>query len=151
MGYRLGLDAKLYYKVGGVASANPWLELSTVREVTLTLETGEADVTTRGTGGWRATAATLREGTLEFELLWDPSDAGFSAIRDAYFGNLKIGLAAMDGGIVVPGSQGLQADFAILSFSRKEPLEEALMVSVSAKPTNSATAPQWVTVPPAGP
>ena len=52
----------------------------------------------------------------------------------------------MDGNIATVGSQGLQADFAITNFSRNEPLEEALTVSVTAKPTYSTVAPAWVTI-----
>lgn len=146
MAIRLGMEAKLYYKIGGVGGAGSWEELTNVKDVTLNLEAGEADVTTRGNAGWRATVATLREGSIEFEMVWDTADAGFSAIKDAYFTNAKIGFAVMDGDIGTAGSQGLQADFSITNFSRKEALEEAIMVSVTAKPTYSTTAPEWVTI-----
>lgn len=146
MAIRLGMEAKLYYKVGGVGGAGSWAELTNVKDVTLNLEAGEADVTTRGNAGWRATVATLRDGSIEFEMVWDTADAGFSAIKDAYFDNDKIGFAVMDGDIATAGSQGLQADFSITNFSRKEALEEAIMVSVTAKPTYSTTAPEWVTI-----
>jgi len=146
MSIRLGMDAKLYYKVGGVGGTGQWVELGNVKDVTLNLETGEADVTTRANGGWKATIGTLKNGSIEFEMVWDTQDAGFTAIQSAYFSNSKIGLAAMDGPIEQAGSQGLQADCSITTFSRKEPLEEAISVSVTAKPTYSATAPQWVTV-----
>jgi len=146
MAIRLGMDAKLYYKVGGVGGSGSWEELVNIKDVTLNLETGEADVTTRGNAGWRATVATLKEGSIEFEMVWDTGDAGFTAIKNAYFNNGLIGFAVMDGGILTAGSQGLQADFSITNFSRKEALEEALTVSVTAKPTYSTTAPQWVTV-----
>jgi hypothetical protein len=147
MAIRLGMQAKLYYKIGGVAAAGPWLELGNVKDLTLNLETGEADVTTRANAGWRATVGTLKEGSLEFEMIWDTSDAGFTALKNAFFGNLAIGLAAMDGDITASGSQGLQADCSITSFTRSEALEEALTVSVTAKPTYSTTAPTWATVP----
>jgi hypothetical protein len=44
------------------------------------------------------------------------------------------------------GSQGLRATFRIASFSRNEALEEAITVSVTAKPTYSANPPSWMTV-----
>ncbi len=69
------------------------------------------------------------------------------AAKDAFFGNAAIGLAVMDQDIAITGSQGLQADCSITSFSRNEALEEAITVSVTAKPTYSATAPAWVMVP----
>ncbi len=66
-------------------------------------------------------------------------------VKDAYFNNGAIGFAIMDGDIAVAGSQGLHADFSITNFSRNEPLEEAVTVSITAKPTYSTTAPAWVT------
>ena len=82
-------------------------------------------------------------------MVWDTSDKGFTAIKDAYFGNSIIGIAAMDGpitGTSSNGSQGLWADCMITDFSRDEPLEEALSVKVTAKPTYSTNPPVWKTV-----
>ncbi|MGE4157612.1 MAG: phage tail tube protein [Planctomycetota bacterium] len=146
MAIRLGMEAKLYYDPAGLGGVPSWTELTNVKDVTLNLETGEADVTTRGNAGWRATVGTLRDGSIEFEMVWDTADPGFTAIKDAYFNNAKIAFAVMDGDIGTPGSQGLQADFSITNFSRNEALEEAIMVSVTAKPTYSTVAPSWVTV-----
>ena len=147
MGVRLGLDAKLYRNTGTYESPT-WVEMTNVKDLTLNLESGEADVTTRGAAGWRATVATLKEGTIEFEMVWDTADAGFTAIQQAWFGNASIEFAVMDGDITVAGSQGLRATFSITKFSRNEPLEEALSVSVSAKPTYADNAPEWMTVSP---
>lgn len=41
------------------------------------------------------------------------------------------------------GGNGLDADFVVTSFSRSEPLEEALTVSVTCKPTLVTRAPTW--------
>jgi len=52
----------------------PDYKMGNVRDVTLTLEAGEADITTRANSGWRATAPTLRECTAEAQLeafVWD--------------------------------------------------------------------------------
>ncbi|MBN8646157.1 MAG: hypothetical protein J0L61_13060, partial [Planctomycetes bacterium] len=108
--------------------------------VTLNLEAGEADVTTRANNGWRATVATLKEASVEFEMVWDTGDAGFTAIKNAFFNNDPIGLQILD----AAAGQGLQADFSITNFSRSEALEEAITVSVTAKVTYSTTAPSWI-------
>ena len=47
------------------------------------------------------------------------------------------------GGLFALGN-GLDADFVVTSFSRSEPLEEALKVSVTCKPTLVSRAPAWV-------
>ena len=140
MAIKLGMDASLLYKVGGQSGGTAWTELANVRDVTLNLETGEADVTTRANAGWRATVGTLKEASVEFEMVWDTEDPGFAAIKDAFFTNAPIGLQVLDGA----AGQGLQADFSITNFSRNEALEEAITVSVTAKVTYSATAPSWI-------
>ena len=148
MSVKLGMDAKLYFCAAGIGGTPTWTLLGNVKNVTLNLQKGEADVTTRANAGWKATAGTLKEGSIEFEMVWDTSDAGFTAIQTAYFNNTLIGLAAMDGAIATNGSQGLWADCMITDFSRDEPLEEAITVKVTAKPTYSANAPIWKTVGP---
>ncbi|OQA81987.1 MAG: hypothetical protein BWY31_03485 [Lentisphaerae bacterium ADurb.Bin242] len=59
----LGLDAKLLRGTAGTTGAT---EVKNVKDLTLNLESGEADVTTRATNGWRASVATLKEASLEF-------------------------------------------------------------------------------------
>jgi len=145
MAIRLGMDAKLYRNTGTYASPT-WDLIGNVKDLTLSLETGEADVTTRGNGGWRATVATLKDGSLEFEMIWDTEDTDFTAIRTAFLGNTAVEMAVLDGLVATTGSQGLRASFMVTNFTRNEPLEEAITVSVSMKPTYSANAPAWMTV-----
>jgi len=137
---KLGMEATLNYMVGGQDAGGSWVELANTKDVTLSLEAGEADVTTRANDGWRAIVATLKEASVEFEMVWDTADAGFSAIKDAYLANDIIGFQILDG----DSGEGLQGDFMITSFSRSEALEEAIMVSVTAKITYSATPPSWI-------
>jgi len=142
----LGKDAKLYFCAAGIGGTPTWTELTNVKNVTVNLQKGEADVTTRGNNGWKASVGTLKEGSIEFEMVWDTEDAGFAALQAAYFGDTAIGIAAMDGDITEAGRRGLWADMAVIDFSREEPLEEALSVKVTLKPTYSANAPEWKTI-----
>lgn len=141
---KLGLNAVCYYKVGGLASATDWLPLTNIKNLTLNLESGEADVTTRGANGWRLKVATLKEASIEGDLLYDTADAGFAAVRNAFFGNLLIGILALDGPITEVGNEGLRCDASVLSFSRDESLEEALSAKLKLSPTYSTSPPQWV-------
>jgi len=133
--FLLGMNAKLYY---GAAGSSATTEIGNVKNVTLTLEAGEADVTTRANSGWRATVPTLRECTVEFEMIWDPNDAAFGAVKDAFLSAGLIALKILD----KSGGQGPDGDFAITSFSRNEALEEAITVSVTAK---LAVFRSWIT------
>jgi predicted secreted protein len=146
MAVRLGLDARLYRNTGTFA-APVWNPVQNVKDVTLNLEAGEADVSTRGTGGWRATVATLKDASVEFEMVWDTADDDFAAIRDAFLNRGALEFAVMDGDITLSGSQGLRATCMVTTFSRNEPLEEAVTVSVTIKPTFAANPPLWLVVP----
>ena len=143
---KLGLDAKIYRNTGSYASPS-WSEVSNVRDVTLNLEKGEADVTTRAANGWRATKGTLKEMSIEFEMLWLTGDAGFEAVKDAFLNNTTIEFLALDGSISTSGNQGPRAEMDVISFSRNEPLEEGITVSVSLKTTQSDNPPSWYEVP----
>ena len=110
MAYKLGLDAKIFHGAAGQTAST---EMTNVTDVTLNLETGEADITTRAAEGWRITAATLKEASVEFEMIWDTEDSGFNAIQSAYFGNSALSLFVTDG-----EGNGLDADFVVTSFSR---------------------------------
>lgn len=145
MSVKLGLDCKLYRNTGDYATPS-WNEVNSVKDVTLNLEAGEADVTSRANNAWRASVATLKDASIEFELVWDSADDDFAAIRDAFLSNGSLEFAAMDGDILVSGSQGLRATCMIATFSRNEPLEEAVMVSVTIKPTYSANPPEWMVI-----
>lgn len=134
---KLGLDAKL---LRGEAGTTGTTVVENVKDVTLSLESGEADVTTRKTGGWRASAATLKEASLEFNILYDTEDEDYTAFANAYFNNTPIALFVTDG-----DGNGLDADFSITGFTINQPLEEAMNVDVTAKPTASTRAPQMTT------
>lgn len=133
----LGLDAVLYRGPAGTQGST---EVSNVKDLTLNLESGEADVTNRATKGWKASIATLKEASLEFGMLYDTEDADFIAFQDAYFSNTPLALFVSDG-----NGTGLDADFSITGFTVNQNLEEAMTVSVKSKPTASTRAPQWVT------
>ena len=141
---RLGMDCMLFFNNGGDWETPIWQEIGNAKDVTLNLSTGEADVTTRGNQGWKATKATLKEGSIDFEMIWDTEDDSFSAFQQAYFSNESIEVAAMDGDITESGSSGLHAEFSVTNFSRNEPLEEAVTASVTIKPTYSEHAAEWM-------
>ena len=141
----LGFEAILYYDADGV-DVGTWTPLTNVKDVTLNMEEGEADVSTRAGEGYKATIGALIDASVEFEMVWDTDDEGFTALQAAFFARNAIGIAVMDGDIEVAGSQGLTADMAVLKFARGEALEDALKVNVTLKPTYSTTAPDWLTV-----
>lgn len=138
---RLGMHCKAYFGSAGTSpTETPENELSNLKNVTLGLETAEADVTTRANNGWKASVGTLKEGSVEFEMVWDTEDKGFKAIQQAWFDSGAIALKILDG----KGGSGLDADFAVISFNREEPLDAAVTAKVTMKPTYSGRPATWI-------
>jgi hypothetical protein len=157
----LGLSAKLYRlttgtrATWGAADANllhagpapaNLEEIGNVRDLTITLDKGEADVTTRANLGWRANKATLKDGGIEWQMVYDETDTDVLALLKSWIGGTSIALAALSGASTVVGVTGLWADFEVFKFEKGEELENAQMVSVGVKPTYSLVAPEWVKV-----
>ena len=161
MAIKLGMNGRLYRLTTGtraswgtadsdgihVAAAPANLdEVGNVRDVTLNLSQDVADVTTRGNNGWKASAATLKDGSIEFEMLWDPANDDFAKVFAAWLNNTTIAVAVLDGTKTTDGVQGLWADFAVIDFSKEEPLTDAQKVKVKLQPGASNVAPEWVEV-----
>ncbi len=139
--YFLGADAKLFYKTTGIAGGGDFVEAENVRDVTIDTGNSEIDVTTRGSGKVKQVVQGLAEWTFEFQMIYDPSDAAFVAIRDANQNRTKIGIRALH----EEDGTGPQADCVITKFKKGEPLDGVQMVDVTAKPTRSATIPGYFT------
>ncbi len=138
MSDKLGYECKLYYGTalgaGDTAVDGGYTELTAAKDVSAPLDKAEADMTTRANNGWKSTRGGLKDGSLEFELKWDSDDAGVTFIRQAFMNNTKVLLAIMDGAITTNDNEGFVANFEIMSFPVNQPLEEGVMVALTAKP-----------------
>lgn len=145
----VGLDAKLYRNTGtfGVPT---WDEIPEVQDLNVPLDKGEAEVKQRGLD-WRLFVETLKETTIDFELLHDDTAASsdFDVIRDAYHTiGTVIDFLVLDGSSATSGSTGFRAECFVKQFAENQPLEEALTHTVSLRPTPTANAqPTQFTVP----
>jgi len=130
--YVLGMNAKAYQGAAG-AALTALTEIGNIKNLTLTLEAGEADVTTRENSGWEATAATLRKCSAEFEMLYKPGDLVFQAIKSAFLTSTNVRLALLTGAMNGEDAEGPVGDFSVSNFSRNEQLTEGISVPVSVK------------------
>ena len=128
--FRLGMKGKLFHGPGG-STGVPTNELGNVSDVTLTLDAAEADVTTRSNSGFRATVSGLKECSIEWTMMYKPGDAGFKAVREAWYSGDPLHLAALTSAT----GEGPVGDFSVTGFSRSEPLEEAITYEVTCKLT----------------
>lgn len=145
--YRLGINAKIYRtsalftgnEASDVTSATK-NEMSNVRQVAINGQAGEADISTRATSGWRATAPTLREMEVTFQMVAKSPDTDLAAIRTAWLNSSEVGLVVLTGAYDEAGNEGPAGNFTITNFSRNEDLEEAIVYDVTAKVSSF---PQW--------
>jgi hypothetical protein len=128
----LGINAKLYHGTND-AELTAMTEASNVKDLTVSVSAGECDISTRANSGWRATAATLRECELSWTMNWKPGDAFFTAVKTAMLNSTTLCLAALTGEKATAYSSGPHGNFSITKFDRKESLEEAITVDVTAK------------------
>ena len=138
---KLGLDCKLFRGTAGTTAAT---EMKNVKNVTLNLEKAEADITTRAASGWRVYAGTLKEASIEFEMLYDTEDADFTAILNAFLEGTALSMFVSDG-----SGNGLDCDVVITNCGQDQQLEEGVNVNVTARPTvtggETSRAPKWTT------
>lgn len=196
----LGIDCKAYFMVpgervpydsqspddarpkqlmtypGGVptydtSASSSYSLLKTVQDVTLNLGAATADVTSRNSNGWRQMVSTLKEGSVDFTVLWEPDDVLFEQLLNVYLEQCPAAFAILDGPIEgfaadcssgVTGSEndpyttrcnecgivtGLHADFVVTSFSRNETLEEGVTADVTLEPAEGQIYPEWLIIP----
>ena len=136
----LGLSAILYHGVAGTTAAT---EASNVKDLSLSLEVGTADITTRAARGWRVKKATLKEASVEWGMNYDTTDTFCTTVIQNFITGTALALFISDG-----NGSGLDADWIITNCSMEQPLEDAVTVSATAEPTMDATnsrAPAWKT------
>lgn len=148
--FYLGINAKMYYGAAALTgnessdvTGASWTEASNVRNVNLDLTAGETDVTTRANTGWRANAATLKEMTATFEMVYKDSDAFLAAIKTAFLAGSEISMLILTGANNVAGHQGPAANFTVTNFSRTEDLEGVIIHNVTLK---ASSYQQWYVV-----
>jgi predicted secreted protein len=143
---KLGLNAKFYRNTGTYATP-VWTEVTAIRDLTLSDSMSEADVTRRSSGGWRETVATLREASVDFDMVNVQGDTQVSDMRAAYAARSTVEFAILDGGVAVSGTRGLRASCQVTKFELSQELENAQMYSVTIKPAPAANPPSEMVIP----
>lgn len=140
MAIRVGLEGSLKRGTSG-AAIGTLTAVNNVKDLTLSMEKGEADTSTRAAGGWRTTLGTLKSATLEFGMNFDVADADVDAFQAAFLNNTIIALAVLDAAT----GEGLIADWTVTGFTIEQPLEDTQTVSVTCKPAYVTRNPSWHT------
>lgn len=141
MGNRIGLECKAYRSATPLSSTAfdgaTWVEMTNVRDVQLPLNKTRADFSKRGSKV-RLNRGALQEWPVNFQIIWDSTDAACQALLTSYLTNAPIALAFLDGDESVADSEGPAANWEVMEFGRNEPLEEGVMVDVVVEPRDFA-------------
>jgi hypothetical protein len=142
---RIGLNCKLYRNTASYA-APTWVEITGARDVTVPMSKGEAETSTRGST-WKYRKGTLKDVSIDFQLLMEPGDAGFAALLASYTDGTDLELLVLNGAITDVDAEGLRARVEVFSFQDAQPLEGVQAFDVSCKPVYSTNPPTWFKVP----
>ncbi len=129
---KLGLNAKLYRNTGTFASPT-WAEVSNIQDLDVGDSMAEFDASTRGSGGFEETEATLRAIQLTFNMK-NNADTNMIALRTAYAARAAVDLQALDGPIATVGSHGVRARFKVFEFGKPQNLRDGQFVNLMLKP-----------------
>lgn len=150
-GAQLGLNARFYIGDTFDPATVPttWNVTNNVKDLTLDLSKGTADVTTRANNGYVAVIGTLKDASLKFTSIWDDADAQFGVLSDAFFDNTQIWVQVLDKeeGLAGTTATGLQAYMEVVGFVRNEQLTEGITVDFTLRPAyNLTNPPEWVSI-----
>lgn len=163
----LGLNCRTYQNTNSdadpaTAAASPeWTVRNEVTSVSVDGSRATADVSSRGGGGYRQKVATLAEGSVSFDMIYDTADTTFFDIVDAayragttldlWFANGSLdteGDADADGEVDTTdtdsdGVRGFRAAFVVSNFSESQELEDANRYSVTLEVSGSIPTPGY--------
>jgi hypothetical protein len=155
MGFLLGKNAKAY--IGTTVSTgvtetlietaiNAATEATKVKDLQTNLQKDTAEISDRSNAaGFKTKVATLKDGTVTFEMNWDTADTVFGMIKNAFLNDTEIFGAFLDQAKTVSGAagaQGVAGNWQVANFTRKEPLLGALSVDVELIPSSQTA---WYT------
>lgn len=141
----VGLEC-IAYRNTGTSGTPIWTPCDNVKDVTLNLEKGEADVSRRGSGGWKDRKGTLKDASVDLGLVWVAAGTDCAAFRSGFLSGDPIEMAFASGPIATIGTEYFRCVFEVFKFTKEEPLEDGVTHSVNIKKTYSATVPTFVTV-----
>lgn len=133
----IGLDAKCYYGVPGASATN---ELTILREVTTDLSRDDI-VSAFRESDLKSHEAGQMDVTLNLVVKNKTSDAGYQALREAFLNRTLVALKVLD----KASGEGPDADFAVLTMSRPEPIDGVLEVTFGVGINMDNARWEWVT------
>ena len=153
MGVINGVDCKIYLNVSVLSTAAlrratpTWVEWKSIRDATLNNTFDEADATSRGSGGFRQSAATLTSIEVTGNAIKDKDDAAYIAAETLALTKGVVDALVLDGLKADSNTDGWRVDVQFFSWSEGQPFEGIATVDWTMKPARTAYAPSVVSGP----
>ncbi len=145
MAKKLGKNCKAYRNSGSYGSPS-WQLVSTIKDLMLKGGKKEADATTRGDAGNEITVGTIKQRSIEFEIVEDTTTGEYTTFSDSYENGTGIDMVILNGLINASGATGVRMTVEVMDFDRDEKLDGVVTRKVTAKPTISDNYPVVYTV-----
>lgn len=144
----LSRNCKLYRNTGTKASPS-WNEITSARDVTLSVAWQEADVSKRGSL-YRQTIATQADVSLTFDVVRDADDTDQSTLLTKLFNGDQIELAVAEGAIATGTTNYFRHEFITFGLDKAEALADAKRLTFNMKlgdvaPSDETTYYGWQT------
>lgn len=108
-------------------------QLTLAKEVTVELAGSEADVTTRASGGIKRSVLALKELTVSGTCIYSPDDTAVQALLSAWENGTALSVTVSDPTLSYSGK------WIVTSLSQGQPLEDAVTLDFTLKPTTEAS------------
>lgn len=102
------------------------------RDVKLTADGKEIDVSSRSGAGWKEFLQGLKEWALSVDQVWVADDTGLAALQAAFLSGDVLAAELLDA-----DGYGFSGDVIVTKFERGEPLEAGVMCPVELKGTGA--------------
>lgn len=138
-GYRKGKDAILYYQEGGCqGGAGSWTEICGVTNDSINESAETIEATSRCSGDYNDVVPGMKSIEVSASLIYDPDNAAFAALQDAYDGGDLIGIKLLDG----DSGNGLCFSAFITNFSQTRDIKDIIKIDATFTKGRDPTYPE---------
>lgn len=126
-----GLNAGLFIRAetGAVPTTKVGTEWKSVKDVSYSGSAATADVSSRASGGFRESCATLKDLSVEITAQYKAADTVLAIVRAAFIANTLVDASILTSA----GSayEGIVGRFAVTAFGLDQPLEEGQTIPIT--------------------
>jgi|CXWL01.1.fsa_nt_gi predicted secreted protein len=132
MGGKRGMDCELSIGAGPTV-------VGEARNAKLNGSTGEIDVSSRGSAGWKEILPSLNEWSVDCDAVWVTDSAALELLITAWHTRASIFVKLLDQLVAGAQAQGFSGTAYITKLERAESFNDAVMLSITLKGTGALT------------